>query len=480
MKPEELLAALAKAMAPHMGQKEATGTPTVYYNHGDGGLFSTAGVDQDVLSTVVQPVGILESLRAYPTVFTQPLFSYWTGFRDETGSEPDTVCEDCVVAGLRKGCVQTAQFGRYCRETREFSLERLPERRDNADPDGIRLINPVVGTGNLFTPELVRQNPLAGDLQTGLVELGVAFERLLARQIWAGNPANNNAGGYMEFPGLDILVGTTKVDAISGTDCPSLDSDVKDYAYQDVCTGTPSIVEVLTYLARYTAKKARTQQFDPVDFRWVMREELFYELTSCWPCSYISYRCRSNADTAGIDPVGTFDSGDMIAMRDAMRNGRYLLVDGKQMPVIFDDGIVEDTNTTNAHLAAGEFASDIYLLPFSVRGNYASLYMEYMDFTKVQDAIAMASLNQYHRVTDAGKFLWTTSWKEGCFLMKAVLKPRIILRTPQLAGRVTNVKYVPLQHTSQPFPDDGYYQNGGAVSRSATRSSLYSDWNNLQ
>ena len=29
-------------------------------------------------------------------------------------------------------------------------------------------------------------------------------------------------------------------------------------------------------------------------------------------------------------------------MRDAMRNGQYLLIDGEQVPVILDDGIVEE------------------------------------------------------------------------------------------------------------------------------------------
>ena len=49
-----ILDALAEALAPALakGQKSATGTPTTYYNHGTNGLFSTAGINQDVIATV--------------------------------------------------------------------------------------------------------------------------------------------------------------------------------------------------------------------------------------------------------------------------------------------------------------------------------------------------------------------------------------------------------------------------------------------
>jgi len=473
-KEPDVMEALAKALAPYFGQKTATGTPTTYYAHGPGGLFSTAGVNQDVLATVVTPTGLLEVLPAYGTRFMSPMFQYITGFLDDTGADPDTECEDCKTAGVKKGCIQTAQFGRYCRETKEMSVERIAQLNNRAEPTDLRLINPLFD-GNTFTPAMTNQNPFRGEVQQALLELGVSIERLLSPQLWTGNPANNNVGGgYAEFPGLDILVGTTKVDAISGVACPSLASDLKDFNYQEVCAQTPqNVVEVLSYLYRYLAHNARTMNCDPVDFRMVMREELFYELTSCWPCSYLSFRCGVVA-TALIDPVPTVDAAEAIRMRDDMRNGRYLLVDGKRIPVVLDDGIVEDNDGTNANLNAGQFSSDIYILPFSVRGNFASLYLEYFDFGAGQEQINLANMQDIYTVTDGGKFLWTRSWVEGCFLLKTVIRPRVVLLTPHLAGRLQNVMYEPLQHTRQPFPSDGYFIDGGETTRDAP--SLYSDW----
>src|SRR5512147_2682339 len=125
----DLLAdALAPALAAKMGVKSATGTPTSYHSFGPGGLFSTTGVERDVIATVVQPTGILSLLPAYGTLYMSPLYEYVTGFLADTGAEATTPCTDCKTAGVVKGCIQTAQFGRYCRETRELSLERLTQR----------------------------------------------------------------------------------------------------------------------------------------------------------------------------------------------------------------------------------------------------------------------------------------------------------------------------------------------------------------
>lgn len=467
---------LLKELQELKGEKGATGTPTDYYMHGPGGLFSTPGLDQGVFSTRVKPTGLLEILPAYPTVFTTPLYEYITGFQASTGSEADTPCSNCKQAGIKKACTQTAQFGRYCRETKEFSFERIGQLINRSEPTDLRLLNPLFH-GDKLTPAVTNQDPLKDEIAQAMVEVGVELEILLSQQLWNGNPANNNAGrGYEEFPGLAILVGTGKVDAITNTSCPSLDSDIKNYNYQDVCTGTPSIVEVVTYLHRYLRKNASTMQMEPVDFRFAMREELFYELTSCWPCEYITFRCH-NRDTSLIDPVGSFDAAEMIKLRDAMRNGKYLLVDGKMIPVVFDDGIDEETDADTAELDAGEFASDIYLLPFSVKGNIASLYLEYFDFRESISAIRSGPNNMFEQdyfVTDNGKFSWNKSKVNRCFLWDCSVKPRVLLRTPYLAGRIQNVKYVPLQHTRQPFPSDGYFVDGGPTYRST--STTYTEW----
>jgi len=471
--PEQLAAIATYAKS----SKSASGTPsTAALLHGAGGLLTTAGVDQALFATVIRPEGILANLPWYATEFTNPLFSIITGVRADTGSERSTVCGDCVTAGIKKVCTQTAVFGKYCRETREFNVNTLGARLNRSDPDDLRLVNPIF-SGNKLTPSIGGLNPLANDIAQAFVEVAISFERLLARQLWIGNPANNNGTAYMEFPGMEILVGTGKIDALDATSCPSVDSDVKDYNYQDVCSGSPSIVETLTYLYRYLKKNAVKMGMDPVDFKFVMREELFYELTSCWPCSYISNRCSSNPD--GNNQMNMAEAAEGIRMRDAMRNGRYLLVDGSQVPVLLDDGIPEDTNTNNAQLQPGEFSSDIFLLPFSAMGGRVpTLYGEFFNYNIGQSWLRQAPgglAADHYFASDGGMYSWTFSRLNNCLLWLAEIQPRIILRTPYLAGRLNNVKYSPLQHTREPFPTDGYFVDGGRVSTSTP--SYYSEWN---
>ena len=57
------------------------------------------------------------------------------------------------------------------------------------------------------------------------------------------------------------------------------------------------------------------------------------------------------------------------------------------------------------------------------------------------------------------------------------IENRIILRTPQIAGRITNVCYEPLQHERDPFPSDPYFVNGGNTSRTA--ATLNAEWGSV-
>jgi hypothetical protein len=302
--------------------------------------------------------------------------------------------------------------------------------------------------------------------------------------LYTGNPANNNAGGgYMEFPGLDILIGTTKVDALTNVDCPSLDSDIKDFNYARVdLPAEGDIINVLTYMMRYLRHNADRMNFGAVTWKIAMRRELFWELTAIWPCNYLTYRCwnRDSNDANKVDPVGSYSVEGAIKMRDDMRTNQYLLIDGTRYDVVIDDGITEDSQTTNANLDNTEFASDIYVIPMTIMGNRPVTYFEYFDFARAANpAIQQGNLANYFW-TDGGRFLWHAKPpRNRCIQHIAWIEPRLILRTPQLAGRVTNVAYQPLQHTRDPFNDSAYFVDGGNTS-GRTAPSLWSDWGAVQ
>lgn len=459
----------------------ASGTPSTPYLHGPGGIFGVAGIERDVLSTHVAPRGLLSALPAVPSVDATPYFAYVTGFAAATGTNPSGVCDDPMTAGAIKGCLQTAQFGRYSFQTREIEVNHVGLRINRGEMGDLRLINADVLAGG----PLSAMGTTGGSLSLGMndemlarmKEVGVAFERQLAQQLWEGNPANNSGGGgYKEFPGMEILVGTAKYDAIAGTACPSLASRVMNNNYRLVSndpSGAGGIIETMTYIAYTMERLAEVTNLAPVTWAWVMRPSLFYEITSVWACAYLTYRCT----VAGAGNQAIVDSADAVGLRDAMRNGRYLMIDGVQWPVILDDSITEDTNTTNANVPNPTFASDIYLIPLRIRGNYLATYLEYLDYQQG----AMAAIEQAHATdedwTDSGRFLWhkkvSVNW---CKQLLAKIEPRLILRTPHLAARIQNVRYASLLHERDSQPTSGYWVDGG-VSAARSVTAPFSEWN---
>jgi len=464
-----------------VGYKHPTpaGTPTTNYMHGPGGIFGVDGLERDVISTRVMPRGLIGELPAVSTLRTNPLYPYLTGFEADTGAEPNNVCDDPPVAGPTKSCIQTAQFGRYSRMTKEIEANRVGQQTDRGEFLDLTLLNdPLVRGDGILEMNTVPGNVnLRREVLQAFVEVGVSIQNLLIPQLYTGNPANNSAGGgSAEFPGLDILISTNKVDALTGTECPSLDSDIKDFNYgiiDEVSNGT-DIVEVTTIMSRFLRHNANRMGFDPVTWAITMRRELFWELTAIWPCSYLTQRCIF-LDSNGAERVNV-DGRDMVEFRDQMRLESFLLIDGFRFPVIIDDGIVEEDDSDNVNILAGQFASDIYFIPMTVRGGRPVTFMEYLDYNQgAMVAIQDGRVGEYFW-TDGGRFLWHAkpplNW---CLQWVTKIEPRVILLTPQLAGRIQNVRYAPLQHTRDPFPSDAYFVDGGETSR--VGPSLFSDWN---
>jgi hypothetical protein len=162
----------------------------------------------------------------------------------------------------------------------------------------------------------------------------------------------------------------------------------------------------------------------------------------------------------------------MVAVRDAMRNGMWIDVNGNRYPVIVDTGIFEHTNINNANCRAGQYASSIYFVPLTITGGMPVTYREYLDYTKATGEIAMAfqagSVPDFW--TDSGIYSWAVTKLKWCIKMHLRTEQRVILRTPQLAGRIDAVKYSPLQHLRTTEPTSAYFKDGGVSVRSTPTS----------
>ena len=464
------------------GQKYATGTPTTNWIHGPGGILGSSALDQQIISARITPMGLSSVLPVNMSRDTNPEFGFITGMESSGASEPNGVCEDCP-SGITQSCIQIAQFGRVCRETKELDIDRTIERINRGEID-YQLINDILG----LQPRDVFQAVQNADWRTvlnvatawAMIEVGGMFQQALVPMTFQGNPANNTAGGgYKEFPGLDLLISQGYVDAHTGANCAALDADVKDFNWQDVAAvdanGNMRIVSLLSWLEEFVHRNAVRMRLMPASWVWVMREELWFMLTEIWPTGYFTSR-----GLAAVPP-GTavaVNGTDLTNLRDSMRSGMYLDVNGRRWPVVIDDGIIEYNEATGGgNLVAGQFASNIYLVPVTVTGGLQATYYETKDyrFTAAEIAAAPGGLLQNEFWTDDGRFLWTLSRVMWCYILAGKIEPRIILRTPMLSGKLENIAYTPVQHFRDFSEDSDYFVKGGEPSRPAP--SFYGPWN---
>ena len=442
--------------------------------HGNGSLWGSHPIERDVISAHIRPSGIAGRLISLPSVTENPIFASLTGYTATNGAEAATPCAD-APAGYVKGCNLSAAFGRIVRDTQTIEADKVVLRANRGDFTDLRLRGQVLGgtAGTPFLPGGMNQDQILNVVtKSEMVIAGVNMERKLTETLWQGTPANNNAGGgYKEFPGLDLQIATGQKDWHTGALCPALDSDVKSFAYDNVSGGGRDIVEYLSMLEYYIRFNGEQMGLMPVQWVVAMRPQLWFELSSVWPCSYLSNRCTEGS---GAENITVINDNVNVSLRDQMRAGMFIDINGNRYPVWTDMGIFEHTNVNNANLLPGQYASSIYFVPLTITGGFPVTYMEYVDYKALGADISL--LNEMHEFwSDDGRFLWAIENNNYCYKLKMKTEQRVILRTPQLAGRIDAVKYSPLQHLREFDPANAYFSDGG-VSLRADAVQGYSVW----
>lgn len=431
--------------------------------HGFNGLFSTPGISRDVINAHVRPTGLASKLPWLPTTDQNPIFASLTGFSAAQGSQPTESCADAPT-GYMKGCNLTARFGRIRYDTPTIDYSKVMLKINRSDFTDLRLAGQVLGLTNL-EPSGLRESDILDVLtMKELVIVGVLFEREITRQLWQGTVAVAN-----EFAGLDAQIATGQVDVTTGVACPSLDSDVKNYGYAVLSS---TIVNYMSALEMYIYNNAEKMGLLPAQWVWVMRNDLWLELTAIWPCAYNTVRCSS---AVGANSSVNLDGKAMVADRDSMRASKTLTVNGRTYPVVIDDGIFEHTNINNANVPAGEFASSIYLVPLSIIGGMPVTYIEHLDYNAGAGDLALLRGMQSFW-SDGGKYLWALEQVKWCYKFAGMIEPRVVLRAPQLAGRIDAVRYAPLQHLRDSFPTSPYWADGGVSIRDNADVTPYAVW----
>lgn len=481
------------------GQKNnPTINPSGPFAHGNGGLFSVAGQQPQIFSVMMLPMaGLLDDL---PIIrdglgqefdggnqnfggFSSPLHTYFTGVTsgalDSVANQPVNQCDVGPEGGLLKACTVTMPFGKF-RASFSLNLEKIATLRDRADPTYLQLQNMAPAQTNLVPSPLGQaggSNILLNEFSKRAFTTAVSWKRFLASRIYAGNPTNSaGSDNWQDIEGFDLQINTgNKKDAFTNQICTALDSFLFDYGSRVMSIGTngASLYQNLDMAYRQVWWNASRQGLLPVTWKWVMHPNAFDEICKIWPVEQFTEALLAISQFSGGRV--NIDGSETIRMREAMRNGLFLPIRDQMIPVVLDDTITETNVTNNNKLSAGQYASDIYLVPYTVLGAMPITYIQPFNMDNGIMTSTVADGRLLHTFTsDGGLFRWYVYYKGPCVQWDLVTMFRVRTHMPQLAARIQSVGYAPLSHVRSWDPNSAYFVDGGRTN--IPQSSFYVDW----
>jgi hypothetical protein len=452
LNPEAI--ALLNAMASGIATKDA-GTAAGAQLHGPGGLLATPGLSKQIVNAMIMPRGLSGRLPVRPAIETNEIFGILTGLTSSTGTEPSTACAEWPMVGQFKLCRQQHPFGQQGRESQVLNVKYAGQIVNRGEfTDNVLFGSPNMGD-NVAAAPIDWGRALQTEYEKKLAELYTGYFRDYARYIYTGNPQTTaGSAGWMQYRGLDMLIATGKRDAITGVLCPAADSLVIDFNGVNATSSGSTIYGVLANAVTNLERLAEQLGFE-VKWALTMRYGAFWALTNIWPCVYATVGCAVNT------VIKTDNATEMTRMRDDMRQGRYLLIEGKRYEVVIDDMITEEVAAGGV---TGTYESDIYFVPLTANGE-PTLFWEYFPFNAQAIAAAQRMAPQgYFSVMQNGRFLQVNqSPSHTCVQVEVIERPRLILMTPFLAARFLNMRYTISSHERDALPVETYFVNGGGV-----------------
>ncbi len=430
---------------PDEQRKDLSYNANTQYLHGNGGLLAIPGVEPDIFSTIYRPRGLSSYIPMVRTVDETPLFGTLTNVGAESGSEPADVCSAPPVGGSKYAATLTAPFGKIMRGTPVIDTTALGKRINRSDPMDLNLVNQARAMSR-FIPNMPPSNTISASLQSDisshLWNMGLAVEKKLEDMMFTGD-ATTSGTGFAEFNGLETLVNTGKVDALTGLAVAALDPQVVTWGSNLISADvaiegkTVNFVQLVANMIKRLEYKGEDTGLVP-QLALVMARDLFWELTEMWACAYYTTGCTAATSTGGERFLVT-TGAEQTRLRDDMRSRSYLMINGRGYPVITTDSITSTADSSGVK-------SEIYILPMTANGRM-TLYLEYFDMGNSVPEINNAVGYQRYAALNDGFFQMTSELNGFCLDFRVIAKPRLILRTPWLAGRITNVVYKSILHT---------------------------------
>lgn len=459
----DFIAALAQAVAPYLPGgmlAKATGNPVIPPDvYAEGGLFGSCKNDPVLINAIVGPIGYMSKMRWTGDIFENPITESLT-YIGSTGYDQSGLCADCGKPVIKR-CAQSTCFGRICQQTDEMSFDALGLRANQGVPVLAFYGNITDPSGNV----LIRQGEQVSNLFTlQVASAAYNLRRRIGQLIWSGNPAVN-VGGYAEFNGFDLLINTGKVDVLTGVGCNALDAYILNFGNAVVgLAGSPSIVQYVATIIRRVRNRIAGAGFDPdaSTIEIIISPTLVDCFFNAWACEY-GVVCSS---------MNIQSTNDALALAERVaqyRNGLVVPVDGKNYPVVIDNGI---TVTNRLHGNETARCSTVYVITREIAGAPNGGTVVWGEFQDMQ-ATAGSVVSWFQQmfgasivsVTDGGRFaVAPTTFGGFCFDARVLTKPRVRMLMPWTSGRVTNVCCEELIPTPDVTGSGGIYEvDGGAT-----------------
>ena len=431
-------------------------------NNAQAGVFSGAGVRPGMYSATTRARTFVSELPFFATDVYNELVEIETGVTDGTGNNTTSSCGDAPEPGVLKTMRVSSLHGVIHMETKVHDITQVGMRQTRASVD--REMFNTAAVNNPLLPTIDGSvdgaDRAASELRASLFDVGIEIERNAGRVNFVGvqgTEDNTYRGVARQWRGLDDLIKTGYTDSATGLAAPAADSVVE--SFNAIVSGDDAlgrnIVEAFT--DAFFAANDRALQVSAVnpDYAIVCRSDAARALYERWAVALTTYR----ADGAQYAEI-TRDGFALQQMRQEMQNGRYLLIDGVRVPVIYDDSIPRET------LGNNYYKSDAYGVALRW-GSRPLVYFEYFNMGN-EDANELANLiggADDSRVINNGLYRVFKKNQGGCYQYSFFARPRLMLDAPFVHFRVDDIFYNNYAKTRDPRPGMSLYQDGGVSYR---------------
>ena len=436
---------------------------------GDYGFLSVPGVRPEMFSAFSRPRSLSSILGVRPTRIANEKIGIITGLTAEEGSNPADFCATAPTAGQLKRCIQNYVWGKSYWKSKVRNVAEAGEYADYSDVAAKRVLN-TNPSSNPFVPDIMGRldvsNRDAATLANELFTVGAAMERSFETVLVQGNITKANTvtqtGWIKEFDGLERQVVSGRRDFDTNVACPAADSTIISWGTGiDATVGgrTFPMMIVDTYFA--LTDIARQAGLDGVTWIIAMRMEEFRALTYIYACEYWTSRCQGSA----TNPSYT-DAQAVRGLQLQMWQGRYLLIDGNPVRVVFTDGIPLTKAGGSVYTA-----QEMFFLAVDWNG-MPLLNLEYKPMDN-GDAMSFANFVGPQVFQGLNNGMWLATKQQTAFCLELLFagKFRLVLDAPFMSARIDTMQFTFSAPVRNAYPSmTEFYRDGGATRFDGTSS----------